>query len=116
MRETPAGQFALFDAAPVSPLAPRFVAAPLGEPVREEPARPRREPSRTRTAADLSARLGGATHLAVTFAPGILWPWLERLRPELVRAEEDPPPVLEPGTLHVHVGHRPPEPPDQRFP
>ncbi|MER7740018.1 hypothetical protein ABTX34_17160 [Streptomyces sp. NPDC096538] len=109
MPDTPAGQLALFGAAPVSPLAPRYVPAPAG-PIREQPATPRRERRRRTTAADLSARLGGATHLAMTFAPGILWPWLEQLRPELVRAEGDPSPVLEPGTLHVHVGHRPPAP------
>ncbi|QNT94918.1 hypothetical protein HEP81_04645 [Streptomyces griseofuscus] len=108
MPETPAGQIALFGAAPVSPLAPRFVPAPVGELGRQQTARPRREPRRRTTAADLSARLGGATHLAVTFAPGILWPWLEQLRPELVRADGDPSPVLEPGTLHVHVNRRPP--------
>ncbi|MYR54717.1 hypothetical protein GTY54_00130 [Streptomyces sp. SID625] len=110
MPETPDGQLTLFPTEPASPLATRFVPVPLGGLLRERPARPRRKPRRTRTATDLSARLGGATHLAVTFAPGILWPWLERLRPELVRADGDPPPVLEPGTLHVHVDRRPPDP------
>ncbi|MFJ3249098.1 hypothetical protein [Streptomyces sp. NPDC086782] len=108
MREKPAGQLALFAAEPVSPLAARFVPLPPDGPARERPARPRRKPRRRATAADISARFGGATHLVVTFAPGILWPWLERLRPELVRAAGDTPPSPQPGVHHVHVDHRRP--------
>jgi hypothetical protein len=100
----------LFAAAPVSPLAPRFTSVPLVDPDPQQPARPRREPRRRTTAADLSARFGGATHLVVTFAPGILWPWLEQLRPELVRAAGEAPPALRPTDFYVHVDHQQPAP------
>lgn len=58
----PTGQLALFDPqAPPAPSVLEYLDAPA-------PPRPRRKRRRRTTAADISAWLGGATHLVVTFA------------------------------------------------